>query len=66
MHKGVSAPLSFQGPKEVKQANIDTHHWVSGLDEEHTFVCSNCDCRYGSHSSEWPCGYPVPRTNDIQ
>lgn len=46
----------------LKTINSATHRWVNSDD---VYVCLICDCRFGSHSSEWPCGYPVPRSNDI-
>lgn len=58
----INHPLPFQGSKESKDANIASHHWV--IEDESGYVCQNCDCRYASYVSEWPCGYPVPRTCD--
>ena len=64
MPKGINAPLGFDGPKEVRDANFATHRWTIANEDE--FVCMNCDCHYGSLVSEWPCGYPVPRTYDLK
>lgn len=46
----------------LKKINMETHQWVS---DDDTLVCAACDCRFGSHPSEWPCGYPVPRSSDV-
>jgi hypothetical protein len=64
MPKGINAPLRFDGPKQARDANFATHRWTADNDDE--FVCINCDCRYASFVSEWPCGYPVPRTHDLK
>lgn len=46
----------------LKEINMQTHQWMN---DDDTYICKVCDCRYGSHPSEWPCGYPVPRSSDI-
>lgn len=56
-----SLNLRFQSI--LKKINTETHQWVNYDD---TLVCAVCDCKYGSHPSEWPCGYPVPRSSDLK
>jgi len=63
--KGVDYPLPFSSfdlrlQPILKIVHIHTHAWM--VDDD-TYVCKNCDCKYGSHPSEWPCGYPVPRSS---
>ena len=60
----VDSPLHFQGTTKSKIANNNTHHWINDGDDR--IVCYDCDCVYGGIYSQWPCGYPVPRTSDFQ
>jgi len=68
----IDYPLSFSQSvspslriySELKKLNMNTHRWVNDWGDD-TMICMSCDCRYGSHPSEWPCGYPVPRSSDI-
>jgi len=57
-----SVSSSLRIYSELKKLNLNTHRWINDGD---TMICMSCDCRYGSHPSEWPCGYPVPRSSDI-
>jgi hypothetical protein len=63
----INYPLSFSSfdsrfQSKLRKINMATHQWLSTDDG---YVCGICDCGYGSRSSEWPCGYPVPRGVDI-
>ena len=59
----IDSPLPFNGSVESKKANNTTHKWTSSEDR---VICLRCDCTYGGVYSEWPCGYPVPRTGDLK
>jgi len=56
--------LSSGMQSKLKSINVATHSWIADIDR--ACVCMVCDCRYSSHTSEWPCGYPVPRSGDLK
>jgi len=49
---------------KLKNTNVATHSWMADIDR--ACVCMVCDCKYMSNTSEWPCGYPVPRIGDLK
>jgi len=59
----IDSPLHFEGSRESKIANNNSHRWSNADDR---VVCVNCDCVYGGIYSQWPCGYPVPRRSSLQ
>lgn len=53
-------PVEFAGTEDERRANLASHHFVSN-DPEEVARCVDCDSRYLSVSSYWPCGVHVPR-----
>lgn len=49
---------------KLKNNNVATHSWIADIDR--ACVCMVCDCKLLSNTSEWPCGYPVPRVGDLK
>lgn len=56
----VDVPVPFEGPPEVKRANIASHAWIVD-DPEEPPVCMDCDAKLGSRQSHYPCGTSAPR-----
>lgn len=52
----INVPLPFSGTEEQRRRNYRSHFW-----DYMRARCVDCDVRYGSTSSFYRCGAPVPR-----
>ena len=50
-------PVPFQGTKEEKTSNYNTHNWCSFEDE---VVCIACDSKPWHTHAYYPCGAEAP------
>ena len=53
-------PVQFDGTKEEREANYQTHHWVNDGDSGR---CMECDSKPWHTHANWPCGAEAPREN---
>lgn len=59
----VSVPVRFEGTEEEKNANYESHFFVTNFDGE--MRCMNCDCRPSHAAAEYACGTEPPRETRV-